>query len=343
MPNKTKPNAAQHLQQHTESSSQISVAADAIESTLKVDVVPTYKPELRNGVGASQVFLPPIQAFKPNSAPQSVYAFLCEKFAHISAAEWQQRFVQGLVMRADGTSIGLDTAYMGNTHVFYYRALATEVEVPFAHQILFENEHLLVVDKPHFLTISPTGKYVQQTLLVRLKQQTGYADLTPIHRLDRETAGLVLFCKTASMRAAYQQLFATQQVQKTYHAIAPFSADLSLPCEVSLHLQKGEPFYTMQVRPDLAPNSQSRIELLAHNGLNAKYALMPTTGKQHQLRLHMAHLGIPILNDPLYPVVQHKPNDDFSQPLQLLAKRLALIDPITLQPLRFESQFELHL
>ena len=214
--------------------------------------------------------------------------------------------------------------------------------MPFLHQILFENEHLLVVDKPHFLTMSPTGQYVQETLLVRLKKQTQNEHLTPIHRLDRETAGVVLFSKQPETRAVYQQLFAERQVQKTYHAIAPYQADLPLPCTVQLRMEKGEPFYLMHVVAG-TPNSKTEIRLLEHNQNWAKYELMPTTGKQHQLRVHLNSLGIAIKNDPFYPILQHKQADDFSAPLQLLAKHLSFFDPISLQQFHFSAQQELTL
>ena len=226
--------------------------------------------------------------------------------------------------------------------MFYYRFLAHEIEVPSQHEILFENDHFLVVDKPHFLTISPTGQYVQQTLLVRLKKQTGIEHLTPIHRLDRETAGLVMFSKCIHSRGLYQQMFADRQVQKTYHAIAPFNRELNFPHSVKLHMQKGEPFYTMQVL-DKAPNSETEILLLEHDATWAKYELKPETGKQHQLRVHLNFLGLPIKNDPFYPKVVHKADDDFSQPLQLLAKHLSFKDPITQQLMQFSSNFELTL
>ena len=173
-----------------------------------------------NGVSASKVFLP-----KMTPAPHTVLAYLSDQFPHIEATEWQQRFHDGLVYDAVGHVLHKDSAYLENQHVFYYRFLAYEIEVPFQHDILFANDHFLVVDKPHFLTISPTGQYVQQTLLVRLKKQTGIEHLTPIHRLDRETAGLVMFSKCIHSRGLYQQMFADRQVQKTYHAIAPFIAN----------------------------------------------------------------------------------------------------------------------
>ncbi|WP_180103406.1 RluA family pseudouridine synthase [Acinetobacter sp. YH12134] len=294
-----------------------------------------FIPPMINGVSASKVYLQP-------SSASTVYAYLCQQFPHISAAEWLSRFQDGLVYDAHGQRLHIDSPFQAHTHCFYYRFLAHEVTVPFQHQILFENEDLLVVDKPHFLTMSPTGQYVQQTLLVRLKQQTGNEQLTPIHRLDRETAGVVLFSKQPASRGLYQQMFAERQVRKTYHAIAPFRADLSFPCTTRYRMEKGQPFYTMQV-VDGVPNSETDIELLAHNGHLAKYLLKPVTGKQHQLRVHLNQLGIAILNDPFYPQVQHKTEDDFSAPLQLLAKDICFQDPISKAAMAFSSQFDLTL
>src|SRR5690554_2048313 len=294
-----------------------------------------FIPPMINGVSASKVYLQP-------SSASTVYAYLCQQFPHISAAEWLSRFQDGLVYDAHGQRLHIDSPFQAHTHCFYYRFLAHEVTVPFQHKILFENEDLLVVDKPHFLTMSPTGQYVQQTLLVRLKQQTGNEQLTPIHRLDRETAGVVLFSKQPASRGLYQQMFAERQVRKTYHAIAAFRADLSFPCTTRYRMEKGQPFYTMQV-VDGVPNSETDIELLAHNGHLAKYLLKPVTGKQHQLRVHLNQLGIAILNDPFYPQVQHKAEDDFSAPLQLLAKDICFQDPISKATMAFSSQFDLTL
>lgn len=288
-----------------------------------------FIPPMINGVSASKVFLQP-------STATTVYAYLCHQFAHITAQEWQSRFADGLVYDAQGHKLQLDAPFQANTHCFYYRFLAHEVHVPFEHQILFENDHLMVVDKPHFLTMSPTGQYVQETLLVRLKQQTGIEHLTPIHRLDRETAGVVLISKNITSRGRYQQLFATRQVQKTYHAIAGYRPDLQLPHSVRLRMDKGQPFYTMQVLEGES-NSETEITLLEHKDQLAKYQLKPHTGKQHQLRVHLNFLGIPILNDPFYPAVMHKAENDFSAPLQLLSQQIEFIDPITQERLQFSS------
>ena len=296
-----------------------------------------FIPPMIDGVSASKVFLP-----KMKPAPATVYQYLCQQFAHIAPAEWQQRFTDGLIYDALGQVLNLSSGYIENSHVFYYRFLAHEIHVPFEHEILFENEHLLVIDKPHFLTISPTGQYVQETLLVRLKKQSGNEFLTPIHRLDRETAGVVLFSKQVSTRAIYQDMFAQRQVKKTYHAIAPFHADITFPCYTRYRMEKGEPFYTMQVVEGTI-NSETEIDLIEHDSAWAKYELKPITGKQHQLRVHLSSLGIAIKNDPFYPAVQHKRENDFSTPLQLLAKHIRFNDPITNQEMEFSSKFELAL
>ena len=302
-------------------------------------MIPTveFSPPMLNGVTASKVFL----QVTANS-PKTVYAYLCTQFPHIDSSEWQSRFESGLVYDAEGNTLTTGSPFQAHTHCFYYRFLAHEVHVPFQHQILFENEHLLVVDKPHFLTMSPTGQYVQETLLVRLKQQTGNEHLTPIHRLDRETAGVVLISKCLDSRGIYQQMFATRQVQKTYHAIAAYRADLNFPLVTRLKMEKGQPFYTMQV-VEGEPNSETAIQLLEQNGQWAKYELKPYTGKQHQLRVHLNYLGIPIQNDSFYPQVSHKVDDDFSAPLQLLAKHIQFTDPVTQQPMQFSSELELTL
>lgn len=296
-----------------------------------------FTPAMINGVSASRVFL---DANK--STASTVFEYLCQQFPHISAEEWQQRFQDGLVFAENGLVLTIESAFVANHHVFYYRFLAHEIHVPFEHQILFENDHFIVVDKPHFLTMSPTGQYVQETLLVRLKRQTQIEHLTPIHRLDRETAGVVLISKCVESRGLYQQMFATRQVQKTYHAIAGYRTDLKFPMTTHYRMEKGQPFYTMQVIAG-EPNSETHIELLEQHGEWAKYELKPHTGKQHQLRVHLNQLGIAIQNDPLYPVVQHKAEDDFSQPLQLLAKHIQFIDPVTQQTFQFSSAHELTL
>ncbi|MBF7687628.1 pseudouridine synthase [Acinetobacter rathckeae] len=295
------------------------------------------KPPMIHGVSASRVVLP------SHTHHKTIFEFLCAHFPHIQADEWQQRCDDGLVLNQALMPVNTYTPYQAQQYIFYYRFLEHEINVPFSHHIIFENDDLLVVDKPHFLTVSPTGRYVQQTLLVRLKQQTGIEDLSPIHRLDRETAGLVMFSKKPTNRAVYQQLFADRQVTKHYHAIARYTSNLSLPYQFQCHMKKGEPFYTMCIDPNLPANSETTIECIMHNQNYAKYLLKPSSGKQHQLRVHLNALNIPILYDPFYPVVTHKEEHDFSQPLQLLAYMLAFTDPITKQNMQFFSRQNLTL
>ncbi|WP_325774748.1 pseudouridine synthase [Acinetobacter pollinis] len=296
-----------------------------------------HTPPMRNGVSPSRVYLPAHQTHT------TIFAFLCDYFPHIHKQEWQERIQDQLVIDQNLQPITINTTYKQNTFIFYYRFLAHEFHVPYTHHHLFENDDLLVVDKPHFLTMSPTGQYLQETLLVRLKHETQNALLTPIHRLDRETAGVVMFSKRPETRAIYQQLFSEKKVFKQYHAIAKYNTDLVLPKTTQYHMQKGDPFYTMQIIAHEPPNSETYIECLEHNKIWAKYLLRPTTGKQHQLRVHLNALGIPIMNDPYYPRLKHKAPDDFSQPLQLLAKQLSFHDPITEEDFAFFSRQELQM
>ena len=297
------------------------------------------KPPMRDGVSASQVFLPRLD--KTNIHAQTIFYFLCQHFPHISTDEWAKRFDNQLVFNAQNQALTRDTPYQSEQHIYYYRELAQEVEVPFAHEILFENEHIAVVDKPHFLTVSPTGQYVQQTLLTRLKYETNNPELSPIHRLDRETAGLILFSKNPETRHLYQQLFADRHVEKIYHAIAPFNQHLQFPLEYKAHLAKGEPFYTMQIIEGKLENSCTMIDILEVQNDWAKYELKPVTGKQHQLRVHMNALGLPLKNDQFYPMVKHADKAVFSQPLQLLAKSICFVDPISDKPMSFHTKRQL--
>ena len=298
---------------------------------------PAFKPPMMNGVTASKVFLPKCETY-----PKTIFNFLCEEFPHILPSEWIQRFQDQLIIDQHGQVLNIDSPYQANQHIYYYRFLAHETKVPFEEKILFENDDLMVVDKPHFLTMSPTGQYVQETLLVRLKKTTGNPDLTPIHRLDRETAGIVLFSKRPETRGLYQQMFAERQVEKTYLAIAPYRSELTFPLKLNLRMEKGNPFFTMQVI-DGKSNSETTIELLEHNSDWAKYKLSPKTGKQHQLRVHLNYLNIPIKNDSFYPTVKQQEIDDFSSPLQLLAHSIRFIDPIKKIEMYFNSSMVLTL
>ena len=294
---------------------------------------------LLDGVGASTVACPP-------GAWATVLDFMAERLPRVSRDEWSHRLSRGEVLDAAGVALTPDAPYRPNTRLHYYRLLAHEPEIPFAEEIVFQDEWLLVADKPHFLPVTPKGRYVQQTLLTRLKKRTGIATLTPVHRIDRETAGLVLFCIQPETRDAYQRLFRERSVEKVYEAIAPFRQDLALPmtCRSRLRERGGDAFMQMETVADAEPNAETEIRLIESAGEYARYELRPRTGQKHQLRAQLSALGIPIRGDRIYPVLQpEEAVPDFREPLQLLAREIAFTDPRTGLARRFSSRFDLDL
>ena len=261
--------------------------------------------------------------------------FLVQRFPALDRSVWLDRMAAGLVADEFGDLVTPDRPYRGHMRLYYYRALAAEPAIPFEAAVLFQDEHLVVADKPHFLPVTPSGSYLQETLLVRLKNQLGINSLIPIHRIDRETAGLVIFCVQPTERDAYQALFRRHEISKRYEAIAPWRAELRFPLRRQSRIVGGEPFFRQMEVPG-EPNSDTLVDVLHTQGGLARYALTPVTGKKHQLRVHMNALGMPILNDRIYPLVVAAP-DDYDCPLQLLAKSIAFIDPITAQARRFNS------
>ena len=292
---------------------------------------------MRHGVSPSLVALP--------AGPwPTVLDFLAERLPVVGRAEWEQRLLKGEVLHEDGTPVAHDAPFRHGQRLYYYRHLAREPKLPEHEAVLFEDEHLLVVDKPHFMPVTPTGRYVQQSLLVRLKRATGCEALSPIHRIDRETAGLVLLAKRAQDRNAYQALFRERQVNKLYEAVAGQLPERPLPRVHRSRMEEDEHFFRMR---EVAgePNSETRVALLQAAGDRALYSLAPVTGKRHQLRVHMLALGRPILGDQFYPEVLRGPDEpeDFAQPLQLLAREIGFTDPVTGEPRRFVSQRRLAL
>ena len=252
--------------------------------------------------------------------------------------------MRGEVLDANGTRILPNTPYRAHDKVYYYRHVEAEPQIPFDATVLFQDEHLVVADKPHFLPVTPAGRYVQETLLVRLKRSLGIDDLAPVHRIDRDTAGLVLFATTPAVRDRYAALFREREVTKRYEAIASYRAELRLPLTYRSRLSEGASFMQMRETPG-SPNAETIFELVETRGRLARYRLTPLTGKKHQLRAHMSALGVPILNDRLYPTLQLRAPDtapDYNRPLQLLAKSLTFTDPVSGEPRHFESRHELH-
>ena len=287
----------------------------------------------RDGVGPSCVSLPPDLA----RAWPTIIDFLVHRFPAIAGHVWQERMAAGLVLDEFGQAVAPERPYQGHIRIYYYRALAAEPRIPFEETVIFQDAHLVVADKPHFLPVTPSGHYLQETLLVRLKNRLNIDTLVPLHRIDRETAGLVMFSVRPEDRNAYQVLFRQHAMEKHYEAIAPSPGDLAFPITRQSRIEEGQPFFRQQEVPGL-PNSHTQIDVLEVHGELARYALRPVTGKKHQLRVHMNALGLPILNDRMYPPVADTPADDFDKPLQLLAKSVAFTDPVTGGARQFHSQ-----
>lgn len=284
---------------------------------------------IRNGVSPSKQYL-------PAGSWLSMLEFLQQFFPDVGVSTWLARMHKGEVVDADGLCIMPDHAYRAGAQLYYYRELEDETAVPFEELILFQDEHLLVVDKPHFLPVIPSGRYLHETLLVRLKKRFQFEHLTPIHRLDRETAGVVLFSHNPASRGDYQSLFHKREMHKVYEALAAALPSQQFPLTCRSRLVTGEPFFRMQEASG-EPNAETHIEMLEKRGDVALYRLRPVTGKKHQLRVQMAELGIPIINDSFYPELLAEKGDDFSQPLQLLARSISFKDPYTGKERYFES------
>ena len=280
------------------------------------------------GVGPSCQWLP--------AGPwKTVIDFFKEQYPHVDATTWKARMAKGQVLDETGRRVDEETAFRVGACIFYYRELEDEKTIPFTEQVLYQDEHILVADKPHFLPVIPSGRFLHETLLVRLRKQLG-TDLAPVHRLDRETAGVVLFSLNRKTRDRYTSLFRNRSVRKAYEALAPTLEESILPGTRRSRVVQGEPFFRMKEVPGEA-NSETHISVLCNLGRLTLYQLLPLTGKKHQLRLHLAALGIPVVNDRLYPAFSPSDDDDFSRPLKLLAKSISFRDPLTGQQHYFES------
>lgn len=246
---------------------------------------------------------------------------------------------RGDVLDAHGQALTVSSGYRPNSKIFYFRSLLLEPRIPFHEVVLYRDDYLVVVDKPHFLPVTPAGRYLQETLLVRLKNSLGIDTLAPMHRIDRETAGLVLFTIQPHTRNLYQSLFRERSVRKEYEAIAPYRADLTLPTVYRSRLMESAAFMKME-EVEGEQNAETAIELIEVNGALARYKLEPVSGQKHQLRAHMAALGMPIVNDQIYPELypDERADQDYGQPLKLLAKAIQFTDPISQQSQQFESR-----
>ena len=238
---------------------------------------------------------------------------------------------------ADGSPVTEQDPFRPHTFVWFHRDLREEVPVPGSIDVLHRDERLVVVDKPPFLSTIPRGRHVLQSVVVRLRQDLGLPELSPVPRLDRITSGVLMLSTERRWRGPYQSMFEHSTVRKTYRALAPWREDLGLPVTVRNHIRKDRGDWQARVVPEAPVNAETLVELDEHLGEHAVYRLSPRTGRTHQLRLHLNGLGIPIVNDPLYPEVVETSVDDFSRPLQLLAAEIAFTDPVDGSERRFAS------
>ena len=299
-----------------------------------------FVPPLRDGVAASRVGI-------GDGRFATLLHFLAARFPAV--ADWPARLARGDVLDDQGRPLAADAPCVAGSLVWYWRDPPPESRVPFEIELLHQDEHLVVVDKPHFLPAIPSGRHLHETVLVRLRRQLGIATLAPMHRLDRETAGVLVFTVRAEERGAYHALLRERAVAKVYEAIAPWRDDLALPLLAHHRLGKPDDTGFMQVRVVPGePNSEALVELVERlaDG-RALYRLTPRTGRTHQLRVQMNALGLPIVGDRIYPTLWPEPAPDappdWSHPLQLLAREIAFADPVTGEPRRFASRRKLAL
>lgn len=304
---------------------------------------------MRHGVSASRVWLPKLHSKSEGAGASGTWStvleFMIDYFPFLPEALLKERMALGHIVTETGEALTPDSPYQEDIHVFYYREIPNEPTIPFYEKILYKDEHIIVVDKPHFVPVTPTGRFIRETLLSRLKHRYQDESISPVHRLDRDTAGVMLFSCNPKIRGAYQNLFQKRRVTKTYEAIAPV-AERSFPYVHRSHVKSsGNPFFIMCEDGQEAPNTETCVDIIETRGELARYRLQPVTGRQHQLRVHMMSIGCPIVNDPFYPVLLSDGRDDrredYSRPLQLLAKSLNFIDPLTNEERFFESELVL--
>ncbi|MFF4117756.1 RluA family pseudouridine synthase [Streptomyces sp. NPDC001714] len=288
----------------------------------KTPAPPSPLPQ-RRGVDPVRVRLPFSEEW------DTVGEYLVARLSGAAPGAVEEMLNSGMVVDVDGQPIAARTPYSPGRYLWFHRDLPPEVPVPFRLEVVHRDDHLVVADKPHFLATTPRGSHVTETALARLRRELGIPALGAAHRLDRLTAGLVLFTVRPEERGAYQTLFSERRVRKEYEAIAPYDPSLALPRTVRSRIlkERGVPA-AREIEGE--PNAETVVELVERRGELGRYRLTPHTGQTHQLRVHMSALGVPILGDPLYPVVLGPvPDGDFRRPLQLLARRLEFTDPVT--------------
>ncbi|MGW8800345.1 pseudouridine synthase [Streptomyces sp. NPDC055775] len=291
----------------------------------------------RDGIDPVRVRLPE----DPGEEWATVRDHLLARFAGaIGADRVDAMFADGRFVSVQGP-VAPDEPYTAGRFLWFHRDFAPEEPVPLPVGVVYRDARLVIADKPHFLATTPRGRHITETAVARLRRELVLPSLQPAHRLDRLTAGLVLFVVRPEDRGAYQTLFRDKLVRKEYEAVAPYDPSIAFPRTVRSRIVKERGVIAAREEPGEA-NSESRIELLEHREGLGRYRLLPTTGRTHQLRVHMNGLGLPLVHDPVYPVIEPEgAADDWTRPLQLLARVLEFTDPVTGVPRRFESGLRL--
>lgn len=290
----------------------------------------------RHGLDAAWVRMP-----GPAEATQewaTVGEFLHDRLP--ARAEVARMLGAGEFVDEAGIPLRGDEPFRPHRFVWFHRPVVAEQEIPFPLTVLDHDENIVVVDKPPFMATTPRGAHVTQTALVRLRVQLGLPELAPAHRLDRLTSGVLVFTTRREVRGAYAGVFQSRDAAKTYEAIAPFDPALTFPMRLVGRIEKARGSLQAALVPG-EPNAETLVELAEVRGSWARYRLSPVTGKTHQLRLQMADAGLPLVGDPLYPVVAADAPDDYSAPLQLVARRLRFTDPLDGTARDYESRFSL--
>ena len=285
---------------------------------------------VRNGLGPDRIRMP------AGLGAKTVAEFLVETYPD-ERAHWLSLIDGGEVVDEHGRVVDRATRYAPTRFVYFYRDPAPEIPVPFEIDILHRDDHLVVIDKPHFLATIPRGAHITETAVVRLRRALDLPDLTPAHRLDRMTAGVLVFLIRPEDRRAYQELFVSQQVTKEYEAVAGHDPALEFPRTIRSRIVKEHGIMTATEEPG-EPNSETVVDLIEIRDGRARYRLLPKTGRTHQLRLHMSSLGLPIEGDNYYPDFRRSEPGDFSTPLRLLARAIEFTDPRSGRVRRFESR-----
>jgi tRNA pseudouridine32 synthase/23S rRNA pseudouridine746 synthase len=278
----------------------------------------------------SRLYLP-----KRSDSPPTILEYLLRQFPQVAPSVWRERVSRGSITLSDGTTLEESSPYRHGLMVFYRKEVAAEPAAPEDPLVIYRDDEIMVADKPHGMPVTPAGQYLERSLLVRLQNDTGLFDLAPIHRLDRDTAGLLMFSIRPETRSQYHRLFAEGIVEREYVAAAHAASSLERNrWRVENRIEPGSPWYR-QKTVEGPVNAITEIELDETRERTARFRLYPKTGKKHQLRVHMTSIGFPIVGDPFYPAIREK--EDGEPPLQLLARRLSFTDPLTGASREFES------